>query len=328
MPAFAQLVNATKAIADPTRLRILAVLGRHELTVTELCTVLDQSQPRVSRHLKLLVDAQLLERHAQGAHAFYRVADMAAARSLVQAVVGLVEPTDPVIARDARRLSVIRRAREAQANEYFELVAAQWDALRALHVEDELVERAVLAAVPAEPGLRLLDLGTGTGRMLELFADRIEGGVGIDLSREMLQLARTRIERQGHGHLRVRQGSITDLDVAPHSHDVAILHHVLHFLEDPASAIEQAAWATAEGGALVIVDFAPHNVETLRTQHAHRRLGISEEEVTRWCDDAGFDVDLVQHLRPANLSGGDSLTVTLWRARRRAAAPTALEAAS
>ncbi|MDG2114245.1 MAG: metalloregulator ArsR/SmtB family transcription factor, partial [Actinomycetota bacterium] len=279
MPVFAELVNATKAIADPTRLRILVVLQRHELTVTELCVVLDQSQPRVSRHLKLLVDAQLLERHAQGAHAFYRLADTAVAKALAPSVASLVEPADPVIERDTRRLDGVRRNREAQANDYFEQVAEQWDEMRSLHVADELVEQALLAAAPTGPGLRLLDLGTGTGRMLELFADRIEGGVGIDLSREMLHLARTRIEQQGYRHLRVRHGSITDLDVAPHSHDITILHHVLHFLDDPASVVEQAAWATVEGGALVIVDFAPHSVETLRTQHAHRRLGISEAEV-------------------------------------------------
>jgi ubiquinone/menaquinone biosynthesis C-methylase UbiE len=316
MGAFDDTVAAAKAIADPTRLRIIAALRRHELTVTELCAVLDQSQPRVSRHLKLLVDGGLLTRQPQGAQAFYRRGDGELAMTLARAVDELVDPEDPVLARDGHRLQAIRRSREALANEYFERVAGEWDGLRGRLVEDALVEQALLDAVPSEPGLRLLDLGTGTGRVLELLAGRVESGVGIDLSREMLHLARTRLERNGRRHLRVRHGSITDLDVPAASADVVVIHHVLHHLDDPSLALEQAAWATRIDGTLLVVDFAPHDLERLRSEHAHRRLGIGVAEMDRWCSDAGFDVESVVHLTPEGPEADEALTVTLWRARR------------
>ena len=330
MPDFAGVLAATKALGDPTRLRILAVLSGHELTVTELCAVLDQSQPRVSRHLKLLVDAGLLDRHAQGAQAFYRVGSRLLATELLSALGLLIDRRDPVIARDEHRLGVVRLAREMEANEYFERIAGQWDEMRSRHVDDESVEQAVLAAIPDDEALRVLDLGTGTGRMLEVVADRVVSGLGIDLSREMLHLARTRLEHNGHRHLRVRHGSINDLDVPAGSYDLTVLHHVLHFLDEPALAIEQAARATVDGGTLLVVDFAPHGLEELRDRHAHRRLGISDQEMAQWCDSAGFEIDLVQHLCVPKPLADESLTVSLWRARRRTRLRTdqVLEAAS
>ncbi len=316
MPTFSDTVAAAKAVADPSRLRILAVLGRHELTVSELCAVLDQSQPRVSRHLKILVDAGLAVRVPQGAHAFYRLSAEPLV-DLADQMCALIDDRDPVIERDDRRLETIRRSREDAANEYFERIAGEWDDMRVRHVADELVEHALLAACPDRPGLRLLDLGTGTGRILELLADRVAVGTGIDLSKEMLHLARSKVESGGHTHLRVRHGSITSLDVVAGSADVAVLHHVLHFLDEPAVAIAEAAAALGPGGTLLAVDFAPHGLVQLQGTHAHRRLGVSEEEMARWCADARLSIDLVQHLRPSDVAAGQELTVTLWRAVRR-----------
>jgi len=315
VPSFSDAVAAAKAVADPSRLRILTVLRRHELTVSEVCMVLEQSQPRVSRHLKILVDAGLAVRLPQGTNAFYRLSD-APIVALAHDLNGLVDSRDPVIRRDGRRLEAIRRSREETANEYFERIADEWDEMRARHVADDLVEQALLAACPDAPDLRLLDLGTGTGRVLELFADRVAVGTGIDLSKEMLHLARSKVESGGHTHLRVRHGSITSLDVDPGSNDVAVLHHVLHFLDEPAVAIAEAAVALRPGGTLLAVDFAPHNVVQLQASHAHRRLGVSEDEMERWCADAGLSIDLVQHFRPADVAAGEELTVTLWRAVR------------
>ena len=310
------VLAALKAAGEPTRLRILSVLQDGELTVSELCRVLGQTQPRVSRHLKLLCDAGLLERHSEGTSAFFRLAPDGVGFALAGAVLDLLPPDDATLDRDLSRLDSIRSERAEAAAAYFEQIAGDWDEMRTRHVSDTAVEAAMLDAIAGDTVGTLLDLGTGTGRVLELFADRIGRGIGIDQSRQMLNLARTQLQQQGYSNCSVRHGNVYDLRADDGSVDVAVLHHVLHFLDDPAAAVTEAARTIRPGGRLLIVDFAPHQIERLREEYAHRRLGFPAEEITGWCRAAGLDDVTATALEHHTKDEKESLTVTLWVARR------------
>jgi len=303
-------------VAEPTRLRIVIALESCELTVSEICAVLGQTQPRVSRHLKLLTDAGLLQRNAEGTNAYYGLRSQPEGRDLLSAIAPMIERDTPVRQRDQARLEAVRSERADRATEYFAQVAQEWDQLRELHAPTTEVEKAMLDAVQAPLVDSVLDLGTGTGRILELFADRTRRGLGLDLSRQMLGVARARLDDDRLNHCSVRLGDIYDLDVHDNSHDVVVLHHVLHFLADPASALDVSSRALAPGGTLLIVDFASHELERMRTDHAHSRLGFDDSEVTGWCEVLGLDALGVQHFPPPPESGEDALTVTLWTATK------------
>jgi ubiquinone/menaquinone biosynthesis C-methylase UbiE len=229
-------------------------------------------------------------------------------------LVGQLNPKDSMVARDRDRLAAVRSARAAAAQDYFRSHAAQWDRIRKLHVTDEAVEAAIREALADRPFRSLLDLGTGTGRILEMFGAELERGLGIDLSLDMLLLARDRLERAGLRHCSVRQGDIYDLAVPARSFDVVIIHQVLHFLDDGARAIREAARVLAPSGRLLVVDFAPHDLEFFREEHAHRRLGFSAEAVTQWMSAAGLDVTMHKSLTPEPGSDG-KVAVSLWLAR-------------
>jgi len=312
--SFAELNAMLKAAGETTRLRVLALLAEAELTVSDLTEILRQSQPRISRHLKLLAEAGLVERFREGSWAFFRMADRAVAADVARAVLSRLDPADPVIVRDRERLAAVRAARAAAAQAYFRAHAAEWDRIRALHVADTAVESAIGEALGERPFRSLLDLGTGTGRMLELFGPHIERGLGIDLSLEMLAIARSRLERAGQKHLSVRQGDIYDLALPRESFDVVLIHQVLHFLDDGGRAIAEAARMLRPGGRLLVVDFAPHDLEFLREAQAHRRLGFAPETVSQWMTAAGLDVVAHRTLPPDAGSDG-KIAVSLWLAR-------------
>ncbi len=320
---------ALRAVAESTRLRIVAAVDHTELTVGELCRVLDQSQPRVSRHLKLLCDAGVLVRHAQGTSAFYRPSPSGTGSSIHGAVMALIDLNDPMHRRDAQRLAVVREDRAAEAESYFESIAADWNEMRQLHVADHDVERAMLEAVADVEIEALLDIGTGTGRVLEVFAPHIEQGIGVDLSAKMLNLARTRLDQAEIRHCSVQRGSAYDIDLPSGSTDVAVLHHVLHFLDDPGDAIAQAGSALRPGGRLVIVDFSPHSFESLRSNFSHRRLGFDDSEIDSWCEQAGLIDTSARHMHPTP-TDAEQLTVSIWVASQRPDTPATypLEAAS
>src|SRR5690348_15378740 len=267
--AFEALNAALKAAGEETRLRVLALLGEAELTVSDLTDILRQSQPRISRHLKLLAEAGLVERFREGTWAFFRLAEHGPAALAVKSLIARLDASDAVIARDRERLGEVRAARAAAAQAYFKAHAAEWDRIRALHVSDEAVEAEVRAALADKPFRSLLDLGTGTGRMLELLGPDLERGLGIDLSLDMLALARARLDRAGLKHCSVRQGDIYDLPLPRDSFDVVIIHQVLHFLDDGARAIREAARVLRPQGRLLVIDCAPHDLEFLREEHAH-----------------------------------------------------------
>ena len=311
---FEALNTALKAAGEETRLRVLALLSEAELTVSDLTDILRQSQPRISRHLKLLVEAGLVERFREGTWAFFRLAEHGAGADVARALIEHLEPGDQTIRRDHERLASVRQARATAAQAYFRAHAAEWDRIRKLHVADEAVEDAIRTALSDKPFRSLLDLGTGTGRMLEMFGPDIERGLGLDLSLDMLLLARDRLERAGLRNCSVRQGDIYDLPLADDSFDVVILHQVLHFLDDGARAIREAARVLRPGGRLLVVDFAPHEQEFLREQFAHRRLGFAPDTVTQWITASGLDPVMHKSLAPEPGSEG-KIAVSLWLAR-------------
>src|SRR5487761_2720816 len=309
---FAELTATLKSAGEATRLRILALLAEAELTVSDLTDILRQSQPRLSRHLRLLAEAGLGERFREGSWAFFRLAGRGGGADIARTLIGRLDAGDATIVRDRERLAAVRAARAAAAQNYFRRHAAEWDRIRKLHVADAAVEHAIRTALADKPIRSLLDLGTGTGRMLELFAGDIERGLGLDLSLDMLAFARARLDRAGLKHCSVRQGDIYDLALPRDSFDVVIVHQVLHFLDDGARAIKEAARVLRPGGRLLVVDFAPHEQEFLREQFAHRRLGFAPETVKQWLEAAGLE-PLRQQTLPPGPHG--KIAVSLWLAR-------------
>jgi ubiquinone/menaquinone biosynthesis C-methylase UbiE len=307
-------LNATlKATGDGTRLRILCLLEEGELTVSEFTEILRQSQPRISRHLKLLVEAGLVQRFREGAWAFFRRTEHGPAAGVAAGLVAALDPADPTIHRDRDRLAVVRSVRVKAAQDYFRRHAADWDRIRSLHAADDAVEAEIRALLDNRPFRSLLDLGTGTGRILEMFGADLERGLGIDLNREMLAFARSRLDHAGIRNCSVRQGDIFDLAIPPDSFDVVVIHQVLHFLDDGARAIREAARVLRPQGRLLVVDFAPHELEFLREEYAHRRLGFPAETVTQWLEQAGLKGVVHSSLAPEPGSGR-RIAVSLWLA--------------
>ena len=311
---FDQALLALAAAGEPTRLRLLALLLDAELTVSELVIILGQSQPRISRHLKLLVEAGLVERHREGAWVFLLVAQSGRMALLAREIVAAVASDEPVLLADRARLGGVRDARAAQAARYFESHAATWDEVRAMHVAEETVEAAIRDAVGPKPLGALLDIGTGTGRMLELLAPQAGRALGIDQSPRMLGMARSRLERSRLRHAQLRQGDIFALPAERDGFDLVVIHQVLHYLDHPSRAIREAARTLRPQGRLLVIDFAPHEEESLRASHAHRRLGFSRDEIAGLMADAGLDVVLTRDLAP---EGAGSLTVSLWMGQDR-----------
>jgi ubiquinone/menaquinone biosynthesis C-methylase UbiE len=316
-------IEVLKAVAEPTRLRLLVLLASGELSVKDLTRILGQSQPRISRHLKLLAEAGLVERAAEGSWAYFRLAEGAGGDALARTVLDTVDRTDSTILRDKRRAEALRDEREAAAQTYFQTHAGDWDSIRALHVAEAEVEAAVSEVLGSGPFDLLVDLGTGTARMLELFAGRYRRAMGIDLSAAMLAYARAKLERAGLTQVQVRQGDIYDLPLADQSADAVVMHQVLHFLSDPQGAVREAARVLAPGGRLLIVDFAPHQLEYLREEFAHERLGFGRAQMGQWLEECGLEV-VENRLLPPPGDTADQLTVSVWLAgRAKEAAATA-----
>jgi ubiquinone/menaquinone biosynthesis C-methylase UbiE/DNA-binding transcriptional ArsR family regulator len=312
MPAFDQLLDGLRGAAEATRLRLIALLTEGELTVGEIADVLAQSQPRVSRHLRLLSEAGLVERMPEGAWVFYRLAHRGGGGKLVEALLGLLPKTDVRLARDRGRLASIRARRGKAAADYFSQNARRWDKLSALYIDEGEVEQSLVQALGKGEIDDLLDIGTGTGRILSLLGPRVGHGVGIDSAPAMLAIARVKLAEAGLRNCHVRQGDMYDLPWPGQSFDAVTIHHVLHFAERPAAVIGEAARVLRPGGRLAIVDFAPHSLEALRSEHSHRRLGFADREVSDWLAEAGLKPGKVRHL------SAKALTVSIWVAQRPA----------
>lgn len=304
-------IDIVRALADPTRLRIAALLGHMELAVGELAAVLDQSQPRVSRHIRILAEARLVERHREGSWVFLRLPDSA----LIDALRAAADrwPYDSadraVIAADRAALTRIQADRAAAAERYFAEHAAQWDAIRSLYVAEAEVEDAIVDTLSSRPLGHLLDIGTGTGRMAALLGARAERVTALDRSPDMLRFARSKLA-DADVPVALLQGDFRGLPLADGEVDTAILHQSLHYAHDAAAVVGEAARVLRPGGRLLIVDFAPHDREELRGEHAHARLGFADDQIAGWCAAAGLEL-----ARPRALAGG-ALTVKLWLASR------------
>lgn len=330
------LLDVLRAVGEETRLRIAALLRYGELTVSDLTEILGQSQPRISRHLKLLHEAGVVDRHREGTWVFFELVTAGPVGELVEHVLTQIDPHDPAAAADHDRLDIVRGRRIANAQEYFAGIAPIWDQERSLHASDELVETAILDALGHEPYRRVADLGTGTGRMLQVLdghGDGFERAVGLDNSHSMLAVARANLGRAEVHGVDLRQGDVYSPPLERNSIDLVVIHQVLHYLDDPARAVSEASRLLAPGGRLLIVDFAPHRYEELRTAHAHRRLGFRSELVAGWFDDLDLELtlDRVVPAEDADLDMGIDVSIWLGRDRRPAApasSPTNAEEAS
>lgn len=301
------LADLFQSVSDPTRLRILALLTRMELSVGELAQLLEQSQPRVSRHVRILADAGIVERRKEGSWVFLAIADRGRNRPLLELIDAWTDPhTHRAFDRDSERLDAVRADRAEAAERYFAAHAEAWDSIRSLHVAETEVERAIDTALGGSGLGTLVDIGTGTGRMLELFGPRADEAIGIDRSSDMLRLARVKLASAGV-ESSLRQGDMYALPLADAVADCVIIHQVLHFAHAPSEAIAEAARVLAPGGTLLVADFAAHEREELRTRDAHLRLGFADDVMTGWFAGAGLEVDHIEHLE------GGELTVTIWR---------------
>jgi ubiquinone/menaquinone biosynthesis C-methylase UbiE/DNA-binding transcriptional ArsR family regulator len=324
-----------KALADDTRLRIMLLLQVMELSVGELALILDQSQPRVSRHVRILVEAGLAERHKEGSWVFLRPALSRAAIAQTahaeaadllhrflcqQSIVG--EPLASQSANDQSKLTEIRSQRDERAAQYFAQHAANWDKMRSLYIAEQEIEDALIALLPDDSIGRLLDIGTGTGRMVELLASRASHSTAIDKSPEMLRFARSKLQHLPPDRLELVQGDFNHLPLQTNGFDTIVLHQVLHFAQNPEQVIIEAARVAAPGGQIVIVDFAPHLREELRESDAHARLGFADDQMRDFFNVSGFTFDDV-----VTLAGG-TLTVKIWTGRYQENAPHPLEQAN
>ena len=304
------LLSGLRAAGEPTRLRLLALCAHGELSVSELTQILAQSQPRVSRHLKLLVEAGLLTRFREGSLVFYRIAEGNESAHLARTLVDLLPDNDTELNRDLTRLDKIRQKRAELAGNYFRENAADWNKIRALHVPEAEVEARLMELLGPERITTYLDIGTGTGRLLELFSDQIDRGIGLDQSTEMLAIARTQLEHEAFRHIQIRKGDMYNMPIDDHSVNLATLHLVLHYSLEPVAVIAEAARTLDHGGRLVIVDFAPHMEEQLRIEHKHQRLGFSDREIEQAMEQAGLAPGITETLV------GSPLTVKIWQGLR------------
>lgn len=311
-----RLLNGLRGAGERTRLRLLFILSHGELNVKELTQILGQSQPRISRHLKLLCEAGLLTRYREGSWVLFRIAENGREAALARMIIDLLPGSDAALQRDLVRLSEVRELKAHAAQEYFRTNAADWDLIRSLHISEGKVEDAMEEVLGNRHFDTFVDLGTGTGRILELFADRFSNGIGIDMNPEMLALARNTLDKPDLRHCQVRQGDLFNLPYDNNMADVVIIHQVLHFVEDPQKAIAEAARILKPDGLMLIVDFAPHELEFLRDSYAHRRLGIGSEQLKNWTSAASLDISRSVDLKPvepaSTHSEASQLTVSLW----------------
>ncbi len=317
-PSLADVLDALRAAGEETRLRVLLLLSEGELTVSDLARVLGQSQPRVSRHIKILLDAKLIERHREGSWIVLRLGGNASMIKVVRTALEALAPCLPERQHDRAQLELIKQERHERAQLFFAREAANWNTLRNLHVDETQVEAAVTEFAGPGPFSQLIDLGTGTGRILELLAPHCSRAIGFDVNADMLAYARVQLDQPALRHCQVRRGDISRLPEFYGSADLVTLHQVLHILSDPAGVLGEAARLLVPGGYILIVDFAPHDLEYLRAEQSHARLGLSQGQMKRWLDAAGLK--LLKHVDLAPEQDGN-LTVSIWLAERPVATP-------
>lgn len=309
------LLASLRAAAEPTRLRLLALAGRGAFCVSEFTDILGQSQPRLSRHLKLLCDCGLLDRVREGANVWFTLPH-GEPGELARELVARLPENDQTLEADRRQAARVLAERARVASESFRRQGADWDEMRALELPASEVEAALLSLVPGHDAGQLLDIGTGTGRVLELLAPRISQGVGVDASRAMLALARSRLARAGLTHCSVRLADMYRLPLPESSFDIAVMQMVLHYAEEPQGVLAEVARVLRPGGRLIVIDLAKHGRDDLLSRLAHRWLGFTDDGMRALLAGAGMEQG-----EPYTIDG--PLTVRLWPAIRAADAPAA-----
>lgn len=311
----AAALDIFRALGDPTRLRIVHLLRAMELAVGEIAVVVGQSQPRVSRHVRILAEAGLVERRKEGNWVFLRLSRDSRTAPFLTLFDALEPSANEQLWQqaDLARLAAVRADRSRAAEAYFAERAEEWDAIRSLHVPEDEVEAAMTALLGQEPIGHLLDIGTGTGRMIELFGPVADQVTALDRSPDMLRLARAKLPQDAGDKYALLLGDFSALPLEAESVDTIVLHQVLHYAQVPEAVIAEAARVMETGGRLLIADFAPHEREELRLRDQHARLGFSDEQIGTWFGDAGIDLERVESLP------GQQLTVQLWLGRRRGA---------
>ncbi len=312
-PDLDRLLGCLRAAADPSRLRLLAVCAQGEWTVSELVQIIGQSQPRISRHLRLLAEAGLLERFREGSWVFYRRARSGPGARVARNLCRLLPLDDRQLTRDRQRVDAVREARRREAERYFASHARAWDSERDLGVDGRRVEEVLFELFREERPESLLDVGTGTGHILRILASHVGSAVGVDISHDMLKVARARLDRRELRNCHVRHADMYRLPFADSSFAAVVFHQVLHFADDPPAALGEAARVLRPGGRLVVVDLLRHDQEWLRLERHHRRLGFTEQEMATWFRELGLEPQTPRRLR------GDQLTVVVWTARKCAA---------
>jgi ubiquinone/menaquinone biosynthesis C-methylase UbiE len=310
-----RLLTSLRAAAEPTRLRLLALAGRGAFCVSEFTEILGQSQPRLSRHLKLLCDCGLLDRVREGANVWFGLPH-GEPGALARDLVARLPEDDPTLEADRRQAARVLAERARIASESFRRQGADWDEMRALDLPAQAVEAALLALVPETDAGRLLDIGTGTGRVLELLAPRVSQGIGVDASKAMLALARSRLARPGFAHCSVRLADMYRLPLAEASFDIAVVQMVLHYAEDPPGVLAEVVRVLRPGGRLIVIDLAHHYRDDLVTKLAHRWPGFNDSDMRALLEDAGM-----QQNEPVAIDG--PLACRIWPATRAADAPVA-----
>ncbi|EJF89080.1 ArsR/SmtB family transcription factor [Bartonella tamiae] len=313
--ALEAMVDVLKAIAEPSRLRILLLLRHSNLTVSDLTQILGQSQPRVSRHLRLLHEAQMIERYQEGAWAYFALSECVLRKGLINSVTERLNINDLAITHDLERLEQVKQQRRQNAARYFSKNAAHWDDLRLLHIDDTTIEKTMVEIVGNTPFQAMLDIGTGTASLLKLFAPLYTRAVGVDINRDMLSVARVNLDHHAIQHAQVRLGDVSQLPVERESFDFVTIYQVLHFLDDPQMALREASRVMRAGARLIVVDFAPHDLEFLREHHAHLRLGFSDQQMKNWLEESGLNLEKTISFAPTKSGDAKGLTVKLWLAR-------------
>lgn len=309
-----ELLNIMRALADPTRLRIVLLIRQLELSVGEVVQILGQSQPRVSRHIRILDEAGIAERRKEGSWVFLRPGPILTGGKLNALIAGTDSNEVRVVQRDLAKLEQVRSSRAEMAAEYFAAHAGEWDSLRSLHVAESEVEEAIARILHTAPLGAVLDVGTGTGRMIELFSAEAERFVALDNNTEMLRLARAKLaamDAQASAKVDIMLGDFNALPLADDSFDTIMFHQVLHYAQHPERVISEAARVLAPGGRLMIVDFAAHDHEELRTVHAHARLGFADQTVEQ-----AFAASDIYMAHQAALDGGP-LAVKIWMGQKQ-----------
>ena len=313
--ALNEMVDVLKAVAETTRLRILFLLDKGDLTVSDLTKILGQSQPRVSRHLRLLTEANLIERYQEGAWAYFSLSSCSLRQEMLNTVLEHIDRRDNFIEGDMARLDEVKKERSRAAAAYFSKNAHDWDKLRLLHVPDNTVEQTMVELVGTTPFQSMLDIGTGTGSLLKLFSPLYTRAIGIDNNRDMLAVARVNLDKAGISNAQVRLGDVANLPVENETFNLVTIYQVLHFLSDPESAIFEAARVMRPGARLIIVDYAPHELEYLREKYAHIRMGFSDSQMADWLDKAGLTLEKTLSFQPQQNGNTKGLTIKLWLAR-------------